>query len=263
MSPWSHTSRRYWPCCRMPRPTGRSMTTSRRSCTSGGGGRRSHCSRLGSMGITGHGDRAARPRHGIPAWPAAGPDDPGERQLGIHDDLRSPVLHRLLGPTWTRSPANQVRIALGYGASTLDPVAIQMSKVTAARTGAECVRLPGGHTVPMDSPGPFAGTCAPCSGGSNRHTAGGLGRQQAAVARPAPGGAMPARKRGGTRPGTAAQPPQRRQPDRASADQLAWAHSMHLTPICTPLPMNAEGSRPRRLGGSCACGVAQPATSVT
>ena len=31
-----------------------------------------------------------------------------------------------------------------------------MSKVTAARIGAECVRLPGGHTAPMDSPGPFA-----------------------------------------------------------------------------------------------------------
>lgn len=41
---------------------------------------------------------------------------------------------------------------------------------------------------------------------------------------------MPARQRGGTRPGTAAQPPQRRQPDRASAGQLAWAHSIPLRP---------------------------------
>jgi pimeloyl-ACP methyl ester carboxylesterase len=35
---------------------------------------------------------------------------------------------------------------------------VRMSEQCAARLGAECVVFPGGHTGPMERPGPFAAT---------------------------------------------------------------------------------------------------------
>jgi pimeloyl-ACP methyl ester carboxylesterase len=58
-------------------------------------------------------------------------------------------------PDLARIAANGTPVILAYGADTVDPAVIQMSEVTAARLGAECVVFPGGHTAPMEIPGAF------------------------------------------------------------------------------------------------------------
>jgi len=54
--------------------------------------------------------------------------------------------------------ANGSRVTLGYGAQGTDPVAIEMSRVTAAKLGVECAEFPGGHIAPMERPKEFAAT---------------------------------------------------------------------------------------------------------
>lgn len=54
--------------------------------------------------------------------------------------------------------ASATPIAFGRGTSSADPAMVRMSEVCAAQLGAECVVFPGGHTGPMERPGPFAGT---------------------------------------------------------------------------------------------------------
>ena len=52
--------------------------------------------------------------------------------------------------------ANGTPVTLAHGADTIDPEAIRMSQVAAARLGGECVVFPGGHTAPLEIPGAFA-----------------------------------------------------------------------------------------------------------
>lgn len=61
-------------------------------------------------------------------------------------------------PDTERITSGGLPIALGRGTSTADPAMARMSEKCAALLGAECVVFPGGHTGPMDQPGPFAGT---------------------------------------------------------------------------------------------------------
>lgn len=59
-------------------------------------------------------------------------------------------------PDLERIRAAGTPIALGYGKSTADPAMARMSEACAALLGAECEAFPGGHTGPMEQPGPFA-----------------------------------------------------------------------------------------------------------
>ena len=54
--------------------------------------------------------------------------------------------------------ASGTPVAFGRGASSADPSMVRMSEACAVQLGAECVVFPGGHTGPMERPGPFAGT---------------------------------------------------------------------------------------------------------
>ena len=68
-------------------------------------------------------------------------------------EIRSFIDYR---PDLAAITANGTPVALARGAGTTDPALTQMSRVTAARLGAECVVFPGGHTAPLEIPGAFA-----------------------------------------------------------------------------------------------------------
>ncbi len=68
-------------------------------------------------------------------------------------EIRSFIDYR---PDLAAIAANRTPVALGYGADTDDPAAIQMTQATADRLAAECVVFPGGHTGPMEVPDAFA-----------------------------------------------------------------------------------------------------------
>lgn len=59
-------------------------------------------------------------------------------------------------PDLDRIASNPAPVILGYGTQSRDPVAIQMSTVTAERLGAPCAEFPGAHTGPLDEPAAFA-----------------------------------------------------------------------------------------------------------
>ncbi len=68
-------------------------------------------------------------------------------------EIRSFIDYR---PDLAAITANGIPVALARGAGTSDPTFTQMSQVTAARLGADCVVFPGGHSAPLEIPGAFA-----------------------------------------------------------------------------------------------------------